>query len=308
MSALTGISSSYSSAISSLFSKIDTTSKGYIEESDLASAFSSITSTSSEDSSASDVFTQLDSDSDGKVTESEFSSGIQKLAEALDSQANQTRMEGAMPPPPPPPTEASSDSGFTADELSEQLSEIGDSDSARSTLISSVLENFDAADTNSDGKVSNSEAMSYAEANDIATPNSTGSASSTSTAASTSSSSSATTGFTEDELTSQLSEIGSSDPARSNLISSILENFDAADTNEDGTVSNTEAMAYAKENEISTSNASDSSSTSSGSQSDSNVADAKAYQQVMELMRAYGINAGGDSFLDTLSSTISTSA
>lgn len=305
MSALTGISSSYSSAISSLFSKIDTTSKGYIEESDLASAFSSITSTSSEDSSASDVFTQLDSDSDGKVTESEFSTGIQKLAEALDSQANQTRMEGAMPPPPPPPTEASSDSGFTADELTEQLSEIGDSDSARSTLISSVLENFEAADTNSDGKVSNSEAMTYAEANDIATP---GSASSASTAASTSSSSSATTGFTEDELTSQLSEIGSSDPARANLISSILENFDAADTNEDGTVSNTEAMAYAKENEISTSNASDSSSTSSGSQSDSNVADAKAYQQVMELMRAYGINAGGDSFLDTLSSTISTSA
>ncbi len=159
MSTLTGISN-YSSAASYLFSKIDTSNKGYIEKEDLVSAFSSLTAAS--DTSASDVFSQLDSDSDGKVTESEFSSAL----EALNSQYDQSRMQGAMPPPPPPPAD---DAGFTEDELTSQLEEIGDTDSARSTLIGSILENFDAADTNGDGKVSHTEAMAYAESNDIAT-------------------------------------------------------------------------------------------------------------------------------------------
>ncbi len=166
MSTLTGINS-YSSAASYLFSKIDTSNKGYIEKDDLVSAFSSLTSTS--DTSASDVFSQLDSDSDGKATESEFSSTLQQLAETLNSQYDQSRMQGAMPPPPPPPAD---DAGFTEDELTSQLEEIGDTDSARSSLISSIVENFDAADTDGDGKVSHTEAMSYAEANDIATPTS----------------------------------------------------------------------------------------------------------------------------------------
>ena len=165
MSTLTGINS-YSSAASYLFSKIDTSNKGYIEKDDLVSAFSSLTSTS--DTSASDVFSQFDSDSDGKVTESEFSSTLQQLAETLNSQYDQSRMQGAMPPPPPPPAD---DAGFTEDELTSQLEEIGDTDSAaRTSLDSSIVETFDAADTDGDGKVSHTEAMTYAEANDIATP------------------------------------------------------------------------------------------------------------------------------------------
>lgn len=160
MSTVTGISN-YSNAASYLFSKIDTSNKGYIEKEDLVSAFSSLESTS--DTAASEFFSQLDSDSDGKVTESEFSSAL----EALNGQYDQSRMQGAMPPPPPPPAD---DAGFTEEELTSQLEEIGDTDSARSTLIGSILENFDAADTDQDGKVSHAEAMIYAEANDIATP------------------------------------------------------------------------------------------------------------------------------------------
>lgn len=151
--------SSYTSAASYLFSRIDTTGKGYINKDDLVSAFSSVTSTSESD--VSDVFTQIDGDSDGKVTESEFSSALQ----ALNSQYDASRMQG-MPPPPPPP---SGDAGFTEEELTSQLEEIGDTDSARSTLISSIVENFDAADTDQDGKVSHAEAMAYAQAKDIAT-------------------------------------------------------------------------------------------------------------------------------------------
>lgn len=287
MSTLTGISN-YSSAASYLFSKIDTSNKGYIEKEDLVSAFSSVTSTS--DTSATDVFSQLDSDSDGKVTESEFSSAL----EALNSQYDASRMQGAMMPPPPPPTD---DEGFTEEELTSQLEEIGDTDSARSTLISSILENFDAADTDGDGKVNGAEAMTYAEANGIST-----------TPSSTASTSTSTSGFTAEELTSQLEEIGSTDPMRSTLISSIIENFDEADANQDGTVSNAEAMAYAKANDITTGSSGDSSTSTASDSESPGVSDARIYQQIMDLMRAYGSQDTGQSFLSSLTSAISTSA
>lgn len=292
MSSLTSITSS--SAASYLFSKIDTSGKGYINEEDLVTAFSSLTTTS--DTSASSVFSQLDSDSDGKITESEFTTSLTQLSEALNTQYDQSRMQGAMPPPPPSSEE---DEGFTEDELTSQLEEIGDTDSARSTLISSILENFDAADTDSDGKVSNTEAMAYAEENDIAT------ASSTSTTTTSPTSSTSATGFTVEELTSQLEEIGSTDSARSSLISSIVANFDEADTNQDGVVSNTEAMAYAESNDITTTASSDTSSSSSSDSGSTSVSDAQIYQQIMELMRAYGTP---DSFQSTLNTLISTSA
>lgn len=151
---------------SDLFSKLDSSGKGYIQESDLESALSAIIGSSSSSStdttgtaSASEIFSQLDSDGDGKVTEDEMASGFQKLADALDSQFEQSRMQGAMPPPPPP----KNDTGFTKDELTEQLSEIGSSDSGRASFISNVVENFDAADTNGDGKVTFQEAMAYNE-------------------------------------------------------------------------------------------------------------------------------------------------
>lgn len=62
-----------------------------------------------------------------------------------------------MPPPPPP----ENDAGFSKDALESQLSEIGSSDNKRSALISSVIENFDEADSDGDGKVSFKEAMAY---------------------------------------------------------------------------------------------------------------------------------------------------
>lgn len=156
---------SNTSAISQLFAKLDTKSRGYLDQSDLVSAFSQINSGSSS-TAASDVFSALDSNSDGKVTESEFSTTLSKLQAELDSQFSQMRMSGhgghgsqgmaGMPPPPP-----QNDAGFTKDELTSQLSEIGSSDSKRSSFISNIVQNFSAADTNGDGKVSFSEAQSY---------------------------------------------------------------------------------------------------------------------------------------------------
>ncbi|MBN8285203.1 EF-hand domain-containing protein [Zoogloea sp.] len=172
---------------SNVFSKLDTKGQGYIEESDLQSAFSQIgsTSSSSTENDSAALFKALDGDSDGKVTESEFSSSLQKLADALDSQAFGSRMAGAMPPPPPPPE--GDDAGFTQEELSSQLEEIGSTDSQRSELISKVVENFEAADANGDGKVSASEAMAYeresASTSDSATASTSSSDSSTTDAA-----------------------------------------------------------------------------------------------------------------------------
>ena len=164
---LSGINQA-SQMASLLFSKLDTKSQGYLEKSDLVSAFSQIQSDTSS-SSADDVFAAFDSDSDGKVTESEFSQTLSKLQEQLDSQFNQMRMEGmngqapqgmaGMPPPPPP----ENDTGFTQEELESQLDEIGSTDSQRSDFISNIVENFAAADADSDGKVSFAEAQAYNE-------------------------------------------------------------------------------------------------------------------------------------------------
>lgn len=141
-----------------LFSKIDSTGKGYIEQADLEAALESANASTSADK----LFSSLDGDGDGKVTQDEMTSGLKTLMSALDSQFQSGRMSeamGGMPPPPPPPPEG--DTGFTADELQAQLDEIGDTDSARSSLISNIIENFDAADTDGDGKVTFQEAMAY---------------------------------------------------------------------------------------------------------------------------------------------------
>ncbi|KXB30736.1 hypothetical protein AT959_08360 [Dechloromonas denitrificans] len=179
---------SSTSSISQLFAKLDSKSQGYIEKSDLVSAFSQISTDSTE---AEGVFAALDSDSDGKVTESEFSTTLSKLQEELDSQFDSMRMEGfsgaqgaggmaGMPPPPPP----ENDSGFTKDELSSQLEEIGSTDSERASLISNIVANFEAADTDGDGKVSFAEAQTYDSESKTSSSTTTSDSTSTSTASS----------------------------------------------------------------------------------------------------------------------------
>lgn len=166
---------------SKLFSALDTKSQGYLEKSDFVSAFSklasSTSSTTSDSTSVDDLFSALDSDSNGKVTESEFASTLAKLQEDLDSQYHQMRMQGGgqhggpqgmegRPPPPP-----ANDAGFTKEELSSQLQEIDSSDSTRSSSISNIINNFAAADTNSDGKVSFIEAQAYDKASETSSTN-----------------------------------------------------------------------------------------------------------------------------------------
>lgn len=118
---------------SDLFSKLDTQNKGYVEKSDLTSALSQLKAQgteSTESSTADQLFTKLDGDGDGKITEDEMKSGLKQLADELDSQFNQMRMQGGMGkmggmngmPPPPPPENSQ---GSSQDQSSSQVTETG---------------------------------------------------------------------------------------------------------------------------------------------------------------------------------------
>lgn len=198
-------SSLVSSWASSIFSKLDTSNQGYIDKAGLQSAFDSISSSSSSSSSSSvdDLFSSMDSDSDGKVTKSELTSSLEQLATQLNNAFDQMRMGGSQgshggghgghggPPPGPPPSDGqngnSTDAGFTKDELTQQLSDMGSSDSKRSSLISSIVNNFDKADTDGDGKVNREEAMAYGKSQQSASSSSDATASTTSSSSSSSS-------------------------------------------------------------------------------------------------------------------------
>lgn len=315
--------SSNSSMVNQLFAKLDTKKQGYLELGDLQSAYSAISG--SDSSSASAVFTALDGDSDGKVTASEFSSTLSKLQESLDGQFNQMRMQGmgghgpqgmaGMPPPPPP----KNDSGFTQDELQSQLDDIGASDSQRSSLISNIVDNFSAADADGDGKVTFQEARAFDESSSGSSSSATG-ASSTATAADASSDSITDqlasliaglggmpppppppqndAGFTQDELQSQLEAIGSSDSQRSSLISNIVSNFAAADSDGDGKVNFQEARTYDESSKAGSASTSGS-ATSTGAASGND--DLKLMQKILQLMHAYG--AGSDNSASSLATS-----
>lgn len=174
---------------SRLFSKLDTKQQGYIEKSDLSSAFNQISSNAQSSTSVDDIFSALDSNSDGKVTKDEFSSVLAQLQEQMDSQRMQKAgghggPQGAGGPPPPPPKD---DAGFTKDELTSQLESADSSDTQRNSLISNIVSNFEAADADSDGKVSFKEAQAYDQSTRTATSSTSSSDSSSSSNTSTNS-------------------------------------------------------------------------------------------------------------------------
>ena len=287
---ISSASSSVSSWASSLFSKLDTSNKGYLSQSDLSSAFSQLGSAdSTSSSSAEEVFNSLDSNKDGKITEDELSAKLQSLADELNSQYDSSRMAGAMSggtrPPRPP---GNDDEGLTEDQLTSIASTTTDSKLAG--LMNNVASNFSAADSNGDGKVTRTEAMAYQQ-------------SSSSTAAGTAIQqgmpppAGRDSGFTLDELQGQLKEIGDTDSRRSSFISNVVSNFTAADTDSDGKVSFAEAQTINQ----STTASSDTTSTSTASNTEAQV-----LMKIMQLLQAYGTSGQGQQ--NSLSNQLSISA
>jgi Ca2+-binding EF-hand superfamily protein len=163
--------SSITSQISSnIFSKLDTSNQGYIDKTTLSGALSD-----SSDDDVSDLVSSMDTDGDNKISKSELSQGIENLFSQLQSASTQGTSDKAsgtqdMPPPPPgggmggmpPPKssdEDSDDEGLTLDQMKQMASD--SKDSKLSGMLKDVSENFDAADTDGDGKVTRQEAMEY---------------------------------------------------------------------------------------------------------------------------------------------------
>ena len=147
---------------SEMFTKIDTKNQGYIDQTTFASAVAG-----DDASGAEEAFKALDSDSDGQLTKSELTKGIENLLSQLNRASIQSQGDANRPPPPdgapppPPPEGGQEDAGLTKDELTKMASET--KDSKLSGQLSTVASNFEAADTNQDGKVTQQEAIAYAQ-------------------------------------------------------------------------------------------------------------------------------------------------
>jgi hypothetical protein len=144
-----------------MFTKIDTKNQGNIDKTTFASAVGGGDDTSG----AEEAFKVLDSDSDGQLTKSELTKGIENLLNQLNSASVQSQGDANRPPPPdgapppPPPDGGQEDVGLTKDEMTKMASET--KDSKLSGMLSNVASNFEAADTNQDGKVTQQEAIAY---------------------------------------------------------------------------------------------------------------------------------------------------
>jgi len=182
---MTSISlSSVSSQISSnIFSKLDTSNQGPIDATTLSKALSGSTDNQTSDE-VSDLVSSMDTDGDSKITKSELSQGIENLFNQLQSASQQAGGAQGMPPPPPPPGgaggpppprngEDEEDTGLTQDQMQTMASSTDDS--KLSELLNNVASNFEAADTNGDGKVTQQEAMEYQQSQSNDSSNQAGS-------------------------------------------------------------------------------------------------------------------------------------
>lgn len=129
------------------FKKIDDTNKGYITESDLASAIVQFSpqgmSLSQADAQtvAKDAFSKMDANADGKVTSTEFKDAAPKNSPIGGP-------PGGRPSGPPPSSPPGGGPGGPA--------------GAKGGAASSSSQNYDPADTNKDGAVSEAERLAYA--------------------------------------------------------------------------------------------------------------------------------------------------
>jgi len=180
---MTSISlSSVSSQISSnIFSKLDTSNQGPIDATTLSKALSGSTDNQTSDE-VSDLVSSMDTDGDSKITKSELSQGIENLFNQLQSASQQAGGAQGMPPPPPggaggphPPRngEDEEDTGLTQDQMQTMASSTDDS--KLSELLNNVASNFEAADTNGDGKVTQQETMEYQQSQSSDSSNQAGS-------------------------------------------------------------------------------------------------------------------------------------
>ncbi len=157
-----------------VFQKLDTQQKGYLEQADFSAALSQLQQ-SADDGQSAEWFSQLDADQDGKLTSDEFSTSV---SEQLYNAQGKFGMPGGgpqgMPPMGPPPGE---DEGKTVDELSAMVEELSSTDSKAAAGLQSIIDQFDSADANKDGKVTMQEAQALKQQSQSKTDSTTTTAS-----------------------------------------------------------------------------------------------------------------------------------
>ena len=90
---INGINSANAARVSAeLFSKLDTKSKGYIDQADLEAA---APAGKGDSAAAAELLKQLDGDSNGQVSKSELSAAVDKVGAELDAQFDQSRLQFA---------------------------------------------------------------------------------------------------------------------------------------------------------------------------------------------------------------------
>ncbi len=128
-----------------------------------------------------------DANGDGTVSESELLAyeQLQAASGTKTSSSSSTAITDAqlmqmLSGKMPPQEGGHDDQGFTKDQLTSMSKELSSTDSNRSKVMSDIAGNFDAADTNGDGKVSGSEARTFEESKDTSGNSSSSSPSSAS--------------------------------------------------------------------------------------------------------------------------------
>lgn len=151
---------------SAVFQKLDSQQKGYLEQADFSTALSQLQQSADEQQSA-EWFSQLDADQDGKLTSAEFSTSV---AEQLYNAQGTFGMPAGMPPPGPAPQD---DQGKTVDELTAMVETLSGTDSKAAAGLQSIIDQFDSADADKDGKVTMQEAQALQQQNQTSSTTST---------------------------------------------------------------------------------------------------------------------------------------
>jgi hypothetical protein len=166
-------SSTVSNWSESLFNKLDTKKQGYVDQADLAAALGTDeTGSTTNSDDAAEMVKQFDGDGDGKITQSELSSAISKVADELNAQFDSSRVDKSQAGPPPV---AASTDDVATEEDDTAVSATGVASGAKGappagggggapvSASSSTSDNkyVQAADTDTDGTVTDEEAAAY---------------------------------------------------------------------------------------------------------------------------------------------------
>jgi Ca2+-binding EF-hand superfamily protein len=124
---------------------------------------------------------------------------------------------------------------ISKDDLQQMLAGLPSSDSDASSFLQSLAADFESADSNGDG-LSASELQTYAKSKGVSLPQGPGHGT--------------PPALSKNDLTKMRDEIAQGDSTSADGLSQVLDNFDDADTDQDGALSMSEMQTYTKANNI----------------------------------------------------------